>query len=470
MAFLNESGLSHYDTKLKQYASGLVSSHNISSNSHADIRDLLYIALHGVRKWADVQTIVRHGVAKYIFNIGDQFTCNKSTTTLTWDLIGIDQDVPVTSSANVSGTGITAVDVDYITFLGETGNAGVTTYTYQNNAWKDEDNKGVTLTDYGVTTTGTPAEGDKIIINIPHSITLGLHDESTAIRFDTQEAAFYIDGDVYPSGLVVGTYTFYWNYATGSIVKENCQFTITNPIPIGGQIVINMNGASAPISSCTITTYDEVGGTTVIEDNIAISSGNEGTSLGTINKSSQTTTVNCAQRIYAGSNDWVDSDVRQWLNASGAAGTWWVPTNRFARPNGNNTGFKKDMDADFLDVIGTVKKKTQQNITHEYGLIASEELFFLLSKPEVYGGISRLEDGASSYPYSYYKDNSDLDKPGTSADSNRTKIRGTAASAWWLRTPSINEGSNEAAVASSGVITSASAVSNIGVAPAVVIY
>lgn len=45
--------------------------------------------------WAEVQRIVRAGLASQVFAIGDQLTCKRGTTTLTWDIIGFDHDVPV---------------------------------------------------------------------------------------------------------------------------------------------------------------------------------------------------------------------------------------------------------------------------------------------------------------------------------------------------------------------------------------
>ena len=48
-----------------------------------------------VTDWAAVQTIVRAGAAPSAFAIGDQLQCKRGTTTLTWDVIGFDHDVPV---------------------------------------------------------------------------------------------------------------------------------------------------------------------------------------------------------------------------------------------------------------------------------------------------------------------------------------------------------------------------------------
>ena len=48
-----------------------------------------------VTDWAAVQSIVRAGAAPSAFAIGDQLQCKRGTTTLTWDVIGFDHDVPV---------------------------------------------------------------------------------------------------------------------------------------------------------------------------------------------------------------------------------------------------------------------------------------------------------------------------------------------------------------------------------------
>ena len=44
--------------------------------------------------WADVQAIVRAGLAGKVFAVGDQLTCQRGNNTLVWDIIGIDHDTP----------------------------------------------------------------------------------------------------------------------------------------------------------------------------------------------------------------------------------------------------------------------------------------------------------------------------------------------------------------------------------------
>ena len=52
--------------------------------------DVLLLA----NSWKKVQQIVRLGLAKTVFSIGDKLYCNRSGVELEWDVIGIDHDTP----------------------------------------------------------------------------------------------------------------------------------------------------------------------------------------------------------------------------------------------------------------------------------------------------------------------------------------------------------------------------------------
>ena len=57
----------------------------------------LYTMATGVPEpasWAEVQAVVRAGLAPKVFEVGDQLTCVKDGQTLTWDIIGFDHDIP----------------------------------------------------------------------------------------------------------------------------------------------------------------------------------------------------------------------------------------------------------------------------------------------------------------------------------------------------------------------------------------
>ena len=54
--------------------------------------------------WAEIQALVRAGLHKNVFSIGDQLVCSKGEGTLTWDVIGIDHDTPTDSQFTHSMT------------------------------------------------------------------------------------------------------------------------------------------------------------------------------------------------------------------------------------------------------------------------------------------------------------------------------------------------------------------------------
>lgn len=57
-----------------------------------------------LQSWAQVQALVRAGLASKVFMVGDQLTCQKNGVTLTWDIIGFDHDTPTDSHLTHSMT------------------------------------------------------------------------------------------------------------------------------------------------------------------------------------------------------------------------------------------------------------------------------------------------------------------------------------------------------------------------------
>ena len=76
----------------------------ISEETYVEKMDTLNEILEGIlvaqggsvrpTSWNDVQQLVRTGLHKRVFSIGDQLTCQKDGATLTFDVIGIDHDTP----------------------------------------------------------------------------------------------------------------------------------------------------------------------------------------------------------------------------------------------------------------------------------------------------------------------------------------------------------------------------------------
>ena len=346
--------------------------------------------------WANVQALVRAGLHKNVFAIGDQLVCSKGEGTLTWDIIGIDHDTPADSQ-------------------------------------------------------------------FTHSLTLQLHDcLSSTMQYDAPEALYYA-----ASGLSAGTYNFtiQSGYDETYGGGKTYQFTLTQDVPVGGQLAFGWANNTQAVNA-KITSYSGATSTTQIEQ-VSVTEGSSGTALGTTDGTS--TNVNYIHRVRYGSNNPVQSALRQFLNSSASAGNVWTPQTVFDRPPawaGNTAGFMSDLDSDFLAVIGKVNKTTALNtVTDGGGSVTLDDKFFLLSRSEVYGGLeNNINEGS---PYPYYKDYSNFSEASEAADINRIKYRnGTTAQLWWLRSPYAVTANYVRGVSTGGIVSQYSASGVYGVAPA----
>lgn len=300
-----------------------------------------------------------------------------------------------------------------------------------------------------------------------HSITIQLHDLfGTYLVFDATEALF-----AFPDGLAAGTYNFKVTQHSwvSADVGKTFQFTLTQAIPAGGQIVL-AGTYNVTLAGSSLKTYSGPSFTTVIET-ATITEGSAGTSLGDVSNSISGHT-NSLQRAFLGNSRWSHSALRQWLNSDELAGSVWESKNEFDRApswTSSTAGFLNGMDADFLAVVGEVTKETALNtVTDGGGKETLTEKFFLLSRSEVYGG--NEVTGGEGTPYAYYSEYSDLTAPGTGNDTNRIKYRSGTAYYWWLRSPNAGGASWTCRVYAAGGVDSGGASYSTGVAPACVIY
>lgn len=276
-----------------------------------------------------------------------------------------------------------------------------------------------------------------------HSLTLQLHDcFPDQMQYDAPEAFYYASAE-----MAAGTYHF-------TVGSTDYQFTLSSAVPAGGQLMLTYSGDTP--SSVSVSTAK--GGTAA--GSIAVSAGNEGTEL---------TSLNAVRRIRYGWNNYRNSAIRQWLNSSEAAGSVWTPQTDYDRPPAwaaGKAGFLNGMDRDFLDVVGTTAITVVKNRVSDGG--GSETLndqFFLLSRSEVYGSMEGGNDEGAPYPY--YAEHSDLSEAGMGNDTNRMKAVNGSSRPVWLRTPEY--GSEHWVRAVSGVngsITTDSAEKSKGIAPA----
>lgn len=365
--------------------------------------------LTAVNTWQDIKNAVRLGLGETLFPVGYEFTTDDSVTgaVITWVVRGHDHH----TAANGKLTHTMTLEAKYV-------------YGSANGTYK-------------------------------------------TLVFDATEALYYA-----ADGLAAGTYNFTvanqaWYDADNG---KTYQFTLTNAVPAGGQIVLSMT-YDAALEGKSVKTYSSATSTAVIET-ATLTEGSEGTSLGTTDGNSDN--INHMHRAISGSNNYAQSAARQWLNSSAAAGSVWTPTNIFDRPPSWNTsysGFMRGLPADFLAVIEPAKIPCRTNGTFEvdsldgteYAINQVYELkdkFFLLSRPEIYG----------TWDSATYKDGELLEYYEGFTDTERKKYDAAGSvRCCWLRSPNPGNASNERFEGTSGALYDYNADYGYGVTPACII-
>lgn len=444
------------------------------------------------QSYSDVQAIVRLGLAPSVFNIGD--------------IIEVGRETKVQAYLG-EHTGITAVSVVEDTFVAAMDEAGEKEYEiiYDGSAWKYEGHP-IILADYGLSVTGTAAEGDTIIVVETASVinmvvmdliegnqtskgNIKIHDKTKQygmilqsekllynLQFDEREAFYYA-----PDGLAAGTYHFLLGAHTwyAADVNKSFQFTLTQAVPAGGQLVF-VQSYNATLAGGQIKTFASESSTTVIET-VTMSEGSGGTDLGTLDNTFNGN-FNCCQRALMGSNRWSTSAIRQHLNSAKVAGQVWTPQTNFDRPPSwvtSTAGFMHGLDPEFVKICADVDLLTALNTVCDTsstegsagtGYETTVDKYFLPSRPEVFGGSDNTSDKGDTWQY--YSANSDV--PGGSGnsgnDSNRIKVNTSGTPYyWWLRSPNVGTGNGVRVINPAGNVNSHSANGSNGVAPACVI-
>ena len=212
------------------------------------------------------------------------------------------------------------------------------------------------------------------------TMTLMMHDTIPDISFDAAELLW---ANTTGKALPAGTYNFALYYGGFNnymkIITDTdgtYQFTTTKEIPKNGgfrhsTIGLRTTTNKSGVTGGTITTYDASG--TAVESSLAVTEGSEGTALGTASGYKKfcvntVGTFNSSLRNASGSNNWAESDTRQWLNSTAAASKWWSKRTPFDLPSGyaSKAGFLNGFDRTFLKAIGAVTIKTASNSVYEY--------------------------------------------------------------------------------------------------------
>lgn len=404
-------------------------------------------------------------------------------------------------SVTFAGTGITAATVVEDTFIAKVGHsdAGGYEFIFDGAAWHLNGAE-AELTQYGISVTGTPADGDAVVVHVTGSEVvfeiLGTNDFDVpvnpelkhtlplisrdilsygTIAFKPAQLMKAIAADEFASGLPAGEYNFVLDHACyDATTKQDgtISFTTTIDIPVGGGIRHSEIGkyysaaadyTFAKILAGTFTTYDADGN--VLESGIATVSGGNGTNLGTVTAETKSymsgTHLNSTRRQMYGSNRGAYSNQKDWFNSSaagagsGEVASWWQKHTEFDLPvKSTLPGWKHGLDPEFCSVICPVRKRTylhawdQGDKTYE----DTEEEIFQLSMTEMgYGANSSVyecgvkADGTVNKEEAY-----PLYKGASNAD--RIKYQGTTARYWFLRSPHPSYASSVRLVDPSGAL------------------
>ncbi len=375
---------------------------NTVQGAITELADVFYGTIETVKitDWANItsfqaaQKAVRAGIARFIYEIGDQVmferTVDGQTVALIWDIIGFDVDKPADVAENyVDGTLLT------------------------------------------------------------HSMTLQLSEAFSSEDFAKHEALVYA-GEAIRAGT-------YYLYTTGSygLASGYHTFTTTKNIPAGGRI--GFSGLAN--SSVSLTTLDENDNLLEIID--ATTSATRPSSASDI-FSLDGVEVNNELYVARGRIDYVDSPIRKYLQ-----GKKWVRTNKFEiKPSwaDNENWFANGFDEDFLSVLGLVEKKTYHAPQNK--VISHNDLFFLLSQSEVYGGgnVVNGREYTEGLAYSYYSHSPYVSSETTGTDLNRKKMyisgleQESRLRPWWLRSVTRSQFNGVKIVSYDGNIMSGGAV------------
>lgn len=222
--------------------------------------------------------------------------------------------------------------------------------------------------------------------NTKPCMTLGWHYTTPyGVQFSTYQA-FYSATAELPAGtyyITVGT-----NWGTYCKTGETYSFTLTQPVPIGGQLSGFEGMPDAAPTGWKVKSWASNAALTPIET-VSVTAGANGTSLGQL-KPGGDGTLNCIQSVAYGYNRWSTSAMRQWLNSDKAAGAWWTPQHKFDRiPTelATKPGFLTGLDVEFKQILPKSKITTALNTVTDVALGTTEvtvDKVFLASLEQMY--------------------------------------------------------------------------------------
>lgn len=296
------------------------------------------------------------------------------------------------------------------------------------------------------------------------------------VQFDAAEAFYYAETE-----LAAGTYNIIVgdNWGTNCKKNEQYQFTLSKPVPKGGQIAGFYSMPDKAPSEWTVQTFTDAKSTTPIET-VKPTAGSNGTNLGTMSFTGDGK-LNSLQRVAYGYNRWSQSAIRQYLNSAKAAGQWWEPQHKWDRPPAelaSKPGFLSGYSDDFLNAIKPVRVRTALNTVTDAAVGTYEDTYdkiFLASLEQEF--ITPQASGIEGEAWDYWKQAVERSTPTpwykTFAEGGHPITYGidgkTSAQDVRLRSASRGHASYTWYVYASGYVTNYTAVSSLRFAPACVI-
>lgn len=204
-----------------------------------------------------------------------------------------------------------------------------------------------------------------------------------------------------PDGLAAGTYHLMLQQNWGNNAKANTywQFTLTKDVPAGGSVYGFTQMPDVAPSNWKATSYAADGITTI--ETVAITSGSEGTDLGTMQYATRNGNLNSMQESAYGWNRWKYSAARQCLNSTQPKGKWWTKQDDWdIAPSqlATKDGFLCGMPADMLAALKTVKVTTLANTVNDGGVTdITYDRVFLASMSQMNVNMSKEEGTVHEY-------------------------------------------------------------------------
>lgn len=302
-----------------------------------------------------------------------------------------------------------------------------------------------------------------------HTMDLLMHHVIYGTTFDNKELLW---ANTTGAELAAGTYNFNAvksDYNQDTKEDGQYQLTTTKAIPAGGGIQHSNMGswrssyAQSEVLKGTWTTYDASGNT--IESGLTCTLGSEGTNLGTVSVAAANVAetigkLNSTHRNGFGSNNYKESNIRQWLNGASASG-WWTKQTVFDLPPSytSRKGFLSGLSTDFQTALCTVENIAARNTVFEAdgtlgGSYTTQDKIYLASMAELgFGKNNYVAEGSVWEMY---------DGAGN-ADCIKYDITSQSTSRYWrMRSPSPRSAIETRIVSTDGSLDCVSALSNFG--------